>query len=61
MYMYIQAEKKQDYGLIVALSVVMVVSIMEPRLVSIEMNPFLLLLGEFFLLRNRSSFKFVHE
>lgn len=61
MYMYIQAEKKQDYGLIVALSVVMVVSIMEPRLVSIEMNPFLLLLGEFFLLRNRSSFEFVHE
>lgn len=47
-FMYHVAAKKKDYTLIIAITIVLVVSIMEPRLISIEMNPFLLLLGWFF-------------
>ena len=46
---YYTASKAQDYALIIAISVVLVISVMEPRLVSIEMNPFVVLLGSFFL------------
>lgn len=56
---YRHAVKKDDYLLVVVVSVVLVVSIMEPRLISIEMNPFLLLLGTLFLKTNKANFKFI--
>ena len=54
---YHTASKELDYALIIAISVVLVVSVMEPRLVSIEMNPFVLLLGRFFLKSNRGTLR----
>lgn len=58
-FMYKHAVEKKDYILILAVTMILVVSIMEPRLVSIEMNPFVLLLGIFFLKKNKSNFKFI--
>ena len=43
------ANEHKDYILVVIISTVLVLSIMEPRLISIEMNPFVLLLGYFFM------------
>lgn len=47
---YKTANEQKDYILIIIISVILVLSIMEPRLVSIEMNPFVLLLGRFFMM-----------
>ena len=58
-FIYKYAVEKKDYILILAVTMVLVVSIMEPRLISIEMNPFVLLLSLFFVKKNKSSFKFV--
>jgi len=58
-FMYKYAVQKKDYILILAVTMVLVVSIMEPRLISIEMNPFVLLLGLFFVKENKSRFKFI--
>lgn len=47
---YKTANEQKDYMLIIVISVILVLSVMEPRLVSIEMNPFVLLLGRFFMM-----------
>lgn len=57
--MYQYALEKKDYILILAVTMVLLVSIMEPRIVSIEMNPFVLLLGFLFMKENKSNFKFI--
>ena len=53
---YKTANEQQDYVLIIVISVILVLSIMEPRLVSIEMNPFVLLLGRFFRMETKGKF-----
>ena len=58
-YIYRQAVKNQDCILLLVISIVLVVSIMEPRLISIETNPFMLLLGGFFTQTNKSNFKLI--
>lgn len=58
---YYIASRKKDYGLLIILTIVLVVSIMEPRLISLEMNPFVLLLAGFFLKENKSLLKIKHE
>lgn len=57
--MYKHAIQKKDYILMLAVTMVLLVSIMEPRIVSIEMNPFVLLLGFLFMKENKSNFKFI--
>lgn len=52
---YKTANQEKDYMLIIVISVILMLSIMEPRLVSIEMNPFVLLLGRFFVMETSSS------
>ena len=58
-FMYKHANAKKDYILILAVTMILMVSVMEPRLISIEMNPFVLLLGLFFMKENKSNFKFI--
>jgi len=58
-FMYKYATKRKDYILILAVTMILIVSIMEPRLISIEMNPFVLLLSVFFIKENKSNFKFI--
>lgn len=57
--MYKYAIKKQEYILMLAVTMILLVSIMEPRIVSIEMNPFVLLLGLLFMKENKSNFKII--
>lgn len=57
--MYKYAIEKQDYILMLAVTMILMVSIMEPRIVSIEMNPFVLLLSILFMKENKSEFKFI--
>ncbi len=54
---YKTANEQKDYMLIIIISVILVLSIMEPRLVSIEMNPFVLLLGRFFMMETSKKCK----
>ena len=58
---YYIASKKKEYGLLITITIVLIVSVMEPRLISLEMNPFVLLLGGFFLKENKSLLKIKHE